>query len=175
MEFQRCWLAVGVGCALLARCLGCADFPGAFLLPRLWAASLQLPCQELGRILCARVRCALSKPCTFGGVPHFSQLSEAKIRRETGNYLVWVEFISVPAHHSSFLSLSWDIPAPILNPAEPSGNLPVVPNLEVLLLWGHFGGSSPSQGAPHRLCASVPTLKLKWGRPSAAILLFPFV
>lgn len=152
-----CRFSWGVSAAQALGCISAAALPGA------------------GQDSVCQGQMCSQQTLHFRGRAHFSQLSEAKIRRETGNYLVWVEFISVPAHHSSFLSLSWDIPAPILNPAEPSGNLPVVPNLEVLLLWGHFGGSSPSQGAPHRLCASVPTLKLKWGRPSAAILLFPFV
>lgn len=60
-------------------------------------------------------RYALSKPCSFGAVSQISELSKVKIRKKPGNDLVLVEFIFLPMHRCSLLSLSYDMPTPILN------------------------------------------------------------
>lgn len=155
----------------------------------LWVNLKHCHSQEPGKdALCVpRARAALSKPCTCGGVSPFSELSKAKIRRKTGNYLVLVEFIFLPAHHSAVFSLSCDIPAAILKRTKLSrqknlslsqaalGDLPVTPNVEVLLLWGSSGVSflsssawSPSQA----LCFCSHSLTQKCACSSGSILSF---
>lgn len=60
-------------------------------------------------------RYAMSKPCSFGAVSQISELSKFKIRKKKkmfGNDLVLVEFL--PVDHCSLLSLSCDLPTPVL-------------------------------------------------------------
>lgn len=140
----------------------------------LWVNLKHCHSQEPGKdALCVpRARAALSKPCTCGGVSPFSELSKAKIRRKTGNYLVLVEFIFLPAHHSAVFSLSCDIPAAILKRTKLSRqkNLSLsqaaLGDLPWHQMWkfccsGAVQGFHffPAQhGAPHRLFAFVLTL-----------------
>lgn len=111
------------------------------------------------------VRYALSKPCSFGGVSQFSELSKAKIRKKTGNYLVLIEFIFLPIHHSSFFPLSCD--TPILNrtklshqkiclyPKQISGTCLWYKTCKLWCSGGNSGASSLSsqaQDSSHALC-----------------------